>query len=117
MPRARRRAAGLSGSLRRRASSTKFEELQASDDQLLGRATYDGFAAWNNTTTIAGNVASEVAKLKDRCDGDILVAGSATLVAALREHDLVRLMVHRWCWLPAGQWCDPSCALAPPGGQ
>ena len=47
----------------------------------LGRETYDGFAAWNNTTIIAGNVASEVAKLKDRCDGDILVAGSATLVA------------------------------------
>lgn len=107
----------------------KFEELQASDVQLLGRVTYEGFAAawpameetagefgkrmnsmpkvvvsttlteatWNNTTIISGDVADAVARLKDQYDGDILVAGSATLVATLREHDLVdeyRLMVH-----------------------
>jgi dihydrofolate reductase len=107
----------------------KSEELQASDVQLLGRVTYDGFAAawpgmeevagefarrmnampkvvvsttlteaaWNNTTIISGNVAEEVARLKDQYDGYILVAGSATLVDTLREHDLVdeyRLMVH-----------------------
>lgn len=107
----------------------KFEELQASDVQLLGRVTYEGFAAawpgleeaagdfarrmnampkvvvsttlteatWNNTTIIGGNVASEVARLKDQYEGDVLVAGSATLVDTLRELDLVdeyRLMVH-----------------------
>lgn len=107
----------------------KFDELQASDVQLLGRVTYEGFAAawpgleeaagdfarrmnampkvvvsttlteatWNNTTIIAGNVASEVARLKDQYEGDVLVAGSATLVDTLRELDLVdeyRLMVH-----------------------
>jgi dihydrofolate reductase len=107
----------------------KFEELQASDVQLLGRVTYEGFAAawpameetagefgkrmnsmpkvvvsttlteatWNNTTIIGGDVADAVARLKDQYDGDILVAGSATLVDTLREHDLVdeyRLMVH-----------------------
>jgi dihydrofolate reductase len=107
----------------------KSEELQASDVQLLGRVTYDGFAAawpgmeevvgefarrmnampkvvvsttlteaaWNNTTIISGNVAEEVARLKDQYDGYILVAGSATLVDTLREHGLVdeyRLMVH-----------------------
>ena len=107
----------------------KFEELQASDVQLLGRVTYESFAAawpameetagefgkrmnsmpkvvvsttlteptWNNTTIISGDVADAVARLKDQYDGDILVAGSATLVDTLREHDLVdeyRLMVH-----------------------
>lgn len=107
----------------------KFDELQASDVQLLGRVTYEGFAAawpgleeaagdfarrmnampkvvvsttlteatWNNTTIIGGNVASEVARLKDQYEGDVLVAGSATLVDTLRELDLVdeyRLMVH-----------------------
>jgi dihydrofolate reductase len=107
----------------------KFEELQAADVQLMGRVTYDGFAAawpameetagefgrkmnnmpkvvvsttltnpeWKNTTVISGNVAGEVAKLKEQYSGDVLVPASATLVETLREHDLVdeyRLMVH-----------------------
>jgi dihydrofolate reductase len=53
--------------------------------------------AWNNTTIISGSLAEEVARLKRRYDGDILVAGSATLVRSLAEHNLVdeyRLMVH-----------------------
>ena len=107
----------------------KFEELQAADVQLMGRVTYDGFAAawpameeatgefgrkmnnmpkvvvsttltnpeWKNTTVISGNVAAEVARLKEQYTGDVLVPASATLVETLREHDLVdeyRLMVH-----------------------
>jgi len=107
----------------------KFEELQAAGVQLMGRVTYDGFAAawpameeatgefgrkmnnmpkvvvsttltnpaWKNTTVISGNVAAEVAKLKEQYTGDVLVPASATLVETLREHDLVdeyRLMVH-----------------------
>jgi dihydrofolate reductase len=104
----------------------KFQELQASDAQLLGRVTYDGFAKawptieagefgvkmnempkyvvsttlvnpeWNNTTVIRDNVAGEVRELKQRYEGDILVAGSAELVQYLVENDLVdelRLMV------------------------
>ena len=54
-------------------------------------------ATWNNTTIVAGNLAEEVAKLKHRYRGDVLVAGSATLVRSLAEHNLVdeyRLMVH-----------------------
>jgi dihydrofolate reductase len=54
-------------------------------------------AAWNNSTVLSGDVATEVAALKQREAGDILVAGSVSLVRALREHDLVdeyRLMVH-----------------------
>jgi dihydrofolate reductase len=107
----------------------KFEELRASDVQLLGRVTYEGFAAdwpameastgefgekmnampkvvvsstltkpaWRNTTVISGNLPGEVARLKQRYPGDILVAGSATLVRSLAEHNLVdeyRLIVH-----------------------
>ncbi len=56
-----------------------------------------GEAKWNNTTVISENVAEEVAILKAKYEGDILVAGSATLVDTLRAHDLVdeyRLMVH-----------------------
>ncbi|MEK6252310.1 MAG: dihydrofolate reductase family protein [Actinomycetota bacterium] len=51
---------------------------------------------WNNSTLIKGDVAEEVSKLKQQPGGDILVAGSATLVHTLMEHDLVdelRLMV------------------------
>ena len=107
----------------------KAGELRDSDVQLLGRVTYEGFAAawpameeatgdfgkkmnampkvvvsttlteptWNNTTVVSGNVADEVARLKARYDGDILVQGSATLVETLSEQNLVdeyHLMVH-----------------------
>jgi dihydrofolate reductase len=96
----------------------KFDELQASDAQLLGRVTYEGFAkAWPtmegtgefgekmnampkfvvsttlenpewNNTTVIRDVA-DVAKLKEQYEGDILVAGSAKLVQSLVEHDLI----------------------------
>lgn len=52
---------------------------------------------WNNTTIIKEDVAKEIALLKETGEGNILVAGSATLVATLMEHDLVdeyRLLVH-----------------------
>jgi dihydrofolate reductase len=52
---------------------------------------------WQNTTVLSGDVAEEVSKLKREVDGNILVAGSAQLVQALIEHDLVdelRLMVY-----------------------
>ncbi len=105
----------------------KLDELIEAEAQLLGRRTYEGFAAawpkmedeagfaekmnsmpkyvvsstleeakWNNTTILSGDVAEEVAQLKDEVDGVILIAGSAQLVQTLIEHDLVdelRLMV------------------------
>ena len=103
----------------------KLDEVMASDALLLGRVTYEGFAAawpsrtgefadkfngmpkfvvsttlegaqWNNSTVIKGDVAEEVATLKQRPGGDILVNGSATLVRTLAEDGLVdeyRLMV------------------------
>src|SRR5918912_4039949 len=102
----------------------KLDELMAADLLLLGRRTYEGFAAawpsrtdevgfaekmnsmpkyvvsttlrepeWQNTTVIG---VDEIATLKEPYDGDILVNGSAQLVQALVERDLVdewRLMV------------------------
>jgi dihydrofolate reductase len=105
----------------------KLDELVEAEAQLLGRVTYEGFAAawpqmedeagfaekmntmpkyvvsstleradWQNSTILSGDPADSVPRLKDEVDGVILVAGSATLVKALVEADLVnelRLMV------------------------
>ena len=103
----------------------KLDETRQSDALLLGRVTYQGFAEawpsrtgefadkfnsmpkfvvsttledpeWSNTTVIKGNVAEEVAKLKQRPGGDIVIHGSAQLVQTLLEDDLIdeyRLMV------------------------
>jgi len=57
----------------------------------------DSEATWNNTTVIRGDMAAEVARLKVRSDGDLLVFGSARLAQGLAEHGLVddyRLMVY-----------------------
>jgi dihydrofolate reductase len=84
----------------------KFDELAAADALLLGRVTYEGFAAawpqmeepleWNNSTLIEGDLAVEVTRLKEQDGKDILVFGSGDLVNALMRHDLIdeyRLMV------------------------
>jgi dihydrofolate reductase len=104
----------------------KLDEVLEADVLLIGRVTYEGFSAawperdgtfadkmnsmpkyvvsstledsdWSNTTVLGGDVADEVAKLKQDGDGGpIIVAGSRTLVHALHEHGLVdeyRLMV------------------------
>src|SRR5436309_250775 len=96
----------------------KLDELMDAEIQLLGRITYEGFAAawpsregpfadklnndpkvvvsttltdpsWQNTTVISDDVVEEIAKLKNETDGSILVSGSGTLVATLLEADLV----------------------------
>jgi dihydrofolate reductase len=96
----------------------KLDEVMAADALLLGRTTYEGFAAawpsregefadkfngmrkyavsttlsdpdWNNTVVIADNVPEQVAKLKEEHEGDVLVNGSAQLCATLVEHNLV----------------------------
>jgi dihydrofolate reductase len=56
----------------------------------------DEDAGWENSTVIRGDVVRELRALKGRLQGDLLVAGSATLVRTLVEHRLVdelRLMV------------------------
>ena len=104
----------------------KLDETFASEALLLGRVTYEGFAEawpsrdgefadkfnnmpkyvvsstldqpeWNNSTVLKGDLVEEVGSLKQKYHGDIVVHGSARLVQALIEHDLVdelRLMVY-----------------------
>jgi dihydrofolate reductase len=96
----------------------KLDETMASDALLLGRVTYEGFADawpsrdgefadkfnnmpkyvvssslkdpdWNNTTVIEGDLADEVAKLRDGHDGDVTVHGSVQLAQELIDKDLV----------------------------
>src|SRR3977135_1681054 len=54
-------------------------------------------AEWNNSTIIKGDLATEVAKLKEQTGQDILVFGSIELVNGLLRHGLldeIRLLVH-----------------------
>ena len=56
-----------------------------------------GEPRWGNSTVLKGDVVSEVQKLRQQLDGDILVIGSTQLAHALLEHDLadeLRLMVY-----------------------
>ncbi|HEX5579721.1 MAG TPA: dihydrofolate reductase family protein, partial [Candidatus Limnocylindria bacterium] len=47
-------------------------------------------ADWNNTTVLRGDVAAEVGRLKaEGGDGDLLLYGSADLLAEVMKHDLV----------------------------
>jgi dihydrofolate reductase len=96
----------------------KAEELEAADTLLLGRTTYEGFAAawpgrtgefadkmngmakvvvsttigepaWGPATAIRDNVVAELSTLKDGSGADLLVAGSGRLVRTLLAHGLV----------------------------
>jgi dihydrofolate reductase len=96
----------------------KMDEVLDADGLLLGRRTYEGFAAawpqregdfadkfnempkyvvsstledpdWNNSTVLKGDVVEEVSKLKQEVDGDLYVHGSAQLVQTLVENGLV----------------------------
>jgi len=46
-------------------------------------------ADWANSTLLSGNWAAQVAELKRKPGGDILVEGSADLVNGLMDHDLI----------------------------
>jgi dihydrofolate reductase len=96
----------------------KLDETLDSEALLLGRRTYERFAAawpsrggefadkfnsmpkyvvsstledpeWNNSSVLEGDVIEEVSKLRQELDGNIVVHGSPTLVRALFAHDLV----------------------------
>jgi dihydrofolate reductase len=45
--------------------------------------------AWNNSTVLEGDVVTEVSKLKQELDGEIVVYASRQLARTLMEHDLV----------------------------
>jgi dihydrofolate reductase len=96
----------------------KVDEALGADALLLGRRTYEGFAAawpqyegtlaekyngmpkyvvsstltdptWNNTRVLSGGLVEEVTRLKGDVAGEISVAGSIQLAQALLTHDLV----------------------------
>jgi len=102
---------------REEAAQVLLDEALSTEAMLLGRRTYEFFAArwpsrtgaladrlnskpkyvvsstlqdpaWNNTTVLKGDVVSEVSTLKQQLAGDIVVAASFQLVHALIEHDL-----------------------------
>jgi dihydrofolate reductase len=116
---------GWSADLSEEGGRFKFDEAMATDALLLGRQTYQDFAQawpardgefadrfntvpkyvvsstledpeWNNSTVLRGDLGEEVATLRQRHEGDVVVHGSAQLVRALVAEDQVdelRLMV------------------------
>ncbi|MCX4514674.1 dihydrofolate reductase family protein [Streptomyces sp. NBC_01619] len=46
-------------------------------------------AEWNNSTIVSGNVAEEVARLKQRTEGELQIHGSGALARSLMAHDLI----------------------------
>ena len=95
-----------------------LDEALAAQALLLGRRSYEFFAArwasrsgeladrlnslpkyvvsstladpdWNNSTVLKGEPVSEVSRLKQELDGDIVVLASFQIVHTLMEHDLV----------------------------
>jgi len=99
-------------------SNFKAEETSSGEDLLLGRITYQGFAAawpnskdegapyfnnarkyvasntldtleWNNSVLIKGSATEEVAKLKQGDGSDIVVHGSGKLADSLIQNNLV----------------------------
>ncbi len=63
----------------------------------VASATLKAPLEWENSTLLEGDVAGEVAKLKESPGGDLLLIGSGQLIRTLMEHDLVdeyRLMIH-----------------------
>jgi dihydrofolate reductase len=96
----------------------KAEETTPNDVLLLGRVTYEGFAAawpnsqdegapyfngvrkyvvsttlktveWNNSHLISGDIVEEITKLKGQAGENLVVHGSGTLVQTLMRHDLI----------------------------
>jgi dihydrofolate reductase len=72
------------------------DQMNSMPKYVVSTTLGDDEATWNNSTVIRGDVVTEVAALKERLQGDLLVAGSATLVQTLMEHRLIdelRLMI------------------------
>jgi dihydrofolate reductase len=96
----------------------KSDEADASDALLLGRVTYEGFAAvwterkedgaeyfngirkyvvsttldgaaWNNSVLIKDNIVEEITRLKQQDGKNIVVHGSGRLIQTLIRHDLI----------------------------
>ncbi len=103
---------------REELSKLTLEEMLRAEALLLGRRSYEFFAArwpsrtgdladrmnslakyivsstleksdWSNSSVLRGEVVSEVSKLKQELDGEIVVLASFQLVRMLMEHALV----------------------------
>jgi dihydrofolate reductase len=103
---------------RPRLTKLALDEVLGAHALLLGRRSYEWFAArwpsrsgeladrlnslpkyvvsstledpdWNNSTVLKGDVLSEVSKLKQVLEGEVVVPASFQLVRTLMEHDLV----------------------------
>jgi dihydrofolate reductase len=114
------RVGGWVGLIKDRAQLSKvaLDEALGAEALLLGRRSYDWFAArwpsrsgeladrlnslpkyvvsstlehpdWNNSTVLKGDALSEVSKLKHELKGEIVVPASFQLLRTLMEHDLV----------------------------
>src|SRR5947209_18137914 len=111
---------GWFGQIKDRPEVNKLalDEALGSEALLLGRRSYEWFAArwpsrtgeladrlnsmpkdvvsatledpdWNNSTVLKGDVVNEISKLKRDLNGEIVVPASFQLLHALIEHDLV----------------------------
>jgi dihydrofolate reductase len=72
------------------------EKMNGMPKYVVSTTLSDEDAHWNNSTVIRSDVAGEVAQIKDRHAGEILVGGSGELAQSLAMDDLVdeyRLMV------------------------
>jgi dihydrofolate reductase len=96
----------------------KLDETMESEALLLGRVTYEGFAAawpsrsgdfadkfnnmpkyvvsstledpeWTNSTVLDSDLEEAVSEVREKHDGDVVVHGSAQLVQELLDRDLV----------------------------
>jgi dihydrofolate reductase len=114
------RLGGWVGQIKDREEVDKVKLKEALDTEalLLGRRTYEFFAArwparggdladrlnslpkyvvsstlesldWNNSALLPGDVVDEVSTLKQRLNGDLVIYGSFQLVHTLLEHDLI----------------------------
>jgi dihydrofolate reductase len=115
----------VDGADREAWAKAEFEEALGAEALLMGRGSYEYFVArgwetrtgewadrlrslpkhvvsstevagWANTSVLRGDVPTEISKLKETYDGDIIVYASTQLVPTLLEHNLVdeiRLMI------------------------
>jgi dihydrofolate reductase len=103
---------------REQVNQTVLDEALGSEAWLLGRRSYEWFAArwpsrtgaladrlnnlpkyvvsstlgdadWNNSTVLRGDVLTEVSTLKQELNGEIVIPAGFELVSTLMEHDLV----------------------------
>ena len=79
------------------AQDQPFADHMNNTPKYVVSGTLEGPLEWNNSTLISGNVADEIARLKQQPGKNIGITGSATLVQSLLQDDLLDelgLMIH-----------------------